>query len=176
LRKIQIRIMNCQTEFEMKVEFAGLKTLVPDGWVDESTLLFQSQNEDLQPDAEKASGPSKKGARLAIRWVPDDAPQGGQERATTLAALLQERLSHLPRLIPDFALQEEGGWEEGADDEVAFGIYELEMPRRLTHQIFVRRVQGHLVTLSGASTPEEFEQHRPIFEAAAKSLVLAPEA
>jgi hypothetical protein len=149
----------------MKISFAGMKTQVPDGWQDESTITFSMP---AQPgiDVPLALNPRvpDSAANLVITW----------EHAGELGAqeYLDQRLAQLSEQLPGFTVAERGDAGD-AQEPIPWAEFSLVAKVAVTQLLLVKRAGDRVFVITGTSLTPSFAAAKDQFLSAARQL--APE-
>lgn len=146
----------------MRISFLELDAAVPDGWTDESTLIYSMPEAPLGPPLLTRNQVQRHApASLAITW----------ERGARISAqrYLDDRLKQLVSALRGLRVTARG--EAGqTDDPIPFAEFELELTTPLTQLLAVRRVGPHLLCVTGTARPAVYPGVREMFLAAARSV------
>ena len=144
----------------MQITCGALVTDVPDGWRDESTIVY-TMPPDPQLVARLAAGSSPRSSPAAITVTWEDA---GDLQA---AAFLEGRLETLRRSLQGFKLLGRGD-AGGGDSPVPYLEYGLAARVPLSQILLVRRVGALMVVVTGTAQPATYPgaHHRSLLPAA----------
>jgi hypothetical protein len=138
----------------MRIEFVGLATEIPDGWIDDSTLTFSIPDPDGLAMPRVGGASPRSCGNVAIQW---DRNATGNARA-----FLDARLKELGQLLPGFAVEHRS--EMGEAEEliaVAQCAFDPGTPVRQTYA--VRRRGALMLVVTGTTWPGVHARYHDTF-------------
>lgn len=147
----------------MKIDFQGVTAPVPDGWINCSTLVFAMPADDqLRSPLALQKQVAGSAANLVLTW---------DERTADPRALLDQKVAELTRQIPGIDVLSTG---EVAGTDASIPFAELAVPGKVAVRqiVFVRRIGGQTVTITGTAVATLFDKLRASFVASATGLAV----
>ncbi|OGQ80179.1 MAG: hypothetical protein A2289_13235 [Deltaproteobacteria bacterium RIFOXYA12_FULL_58_15] len=141
----------------MRVEFHGLETVVPDGWHDESTIIFTLPMGGSRDAKERQ-------ANISITW---DAHEQRDPHV-----VLDLKMKKLAKTLRSYQLIETGQLEVESR-AIPFVVYGFRATRAITQILFAKQTDVELILICGTATSEHFAEVRPHFEKSARALARA---
>jgi hypothetical protein len=145
----------------MKVPFVGLSANIPDGWADESTLVFtMPADSSLAPSLVGKRNKPRSSANVTLAWE--------EIGAMGAAEYLRGRLETLRQALKHFKLEEEGALE-GRND-APFAVYRFEAKEPMMQLLCCQKVGTQVVCTTGTALTEAFLRVRENFLHVASSI------
>lgn len=146
----------------MRISFAGLETTIPDGWKDESTIVYTMPADVIAgPLIARQRKSEGGGANVSITW--EDAAQVAPQR------YLDDRLEQTLKALPGFRLLGTGDLGD-VGDPIPCAEYALQAGRPMMQLLAVRRIRERIVVVTGTALEPVYAKARPFFVDAARAL------
>jgi hypothetical protein len=135
---------------------------VPDGWHDESTIIYSMPADTgLQARMSLNTQRPLPQANIAISWEDAGDLEAGR--------YLDDRLEQLPKLVQGFEVHGRGN-AGSAEAPIPYAEYSVPAKVPLVQMLLVRRLGDLMVTLTGTALQKSYDKVKAHFIAAARGL------